>query len=113
MHSFTTTNLLRHVDDVRIALAQEPGIAPSFANASLETIAVVIYCLLFRGIDTKLKITKYLSGHGARYQASDISFVLGAFEGHDPSVKLWTRQPGGAYTPLLAAAPADFDTSPD
>jgi hypothetical protein len=87
--------------DIRHAMAFEPRIRPSFAYADVDTILQVIFCAMWRGVDTSSAICKYLSDRDCQYDNTSIRSLLAAYEGDDPDRHLWRRQDDGRYQPHL------------
>jgi hypothetical protein len=107
-----TQNLIRTAPKVREALAHEPAIRPSFARAHLDTIIVVMFCLMWNGVTTPEAIHHYLSARGCDIEFGSIEFLLNAYEGEDASAHYWSRDRFGDYHPLFEAIPG-YDYIPD
>lgn len=86
---------------VLAAMGVEPSIRLSFRDADILTIAVVIHCLILRGIHRPARIFRYLNERRSPFRPAEVTQVLRDFEGADPNRHLWLQLPDGTFDPVL------------
>lgn len=88
---------------VATALSLEPEIRLNVSRADIETILVVIFCLVKTGAATSASVHRNLEARGCRFDRDVIDFLLNAYDGDDENHHLWKRASMGDYVPLYGA----------
>lgn len=105
--------LIERACSIKQLLAYEPAIRPDFTHTGLDTIASIIFCLMWRGVCDRYAISAYLMERGCRHDLETIDFVLDAYTGRHTNYHLWTTVDSVQFKPLLDAIPGFFEDLDD
>ncbi len=108
MYTFSQ-RILDAAPRVRNMFANESAMRGLIVSTDLRTLAVLLFCLMWNGIDTATEMERYLAERGCRFDHKAIDFLLNAFDGDDPERHLWTRHNHGDYCPMLEAMIPETD----
>lgn len=98
----TVIHAITRLGAINGALSCAHSIRPDMTNLNHSDFPVVILTLMGLGVRTVSEIFDYLDEHNAPFDLEDLTQVLFAHQGADPSCHLWRRADDGSYTPLIS-----------